>query len=577
MNFETSHTEKQDLSEKIRKDFEAANEARDYTIYTRLMDAALEAKAKSIFPYINAEEGDVVVDAGSGTGALAEMAAQEFRGAHVYALDISHELHDRAEPNKALTKLVFGDASQKNFPDNSVKVKIFSTSGHEIESFGGTGRMKEAVKNTFLELSPEGRVVVRDFAKPSSHEPIYMEIISKVGLESVPENAPADAIDYNLLSARALFERFHREFRGGNAFSYELVSIDGREYIKIDPEWAHEFYLRKDYTANWRQEIKEKYTYWSPEEAEAVLKENGYVNIRIIPDTNEFILKNRLEGKIGLHTMKDGKLVAIPFPPTHMVVIGEKPVEGASEEPTSSKFPEGIDYEKLLNAVKIEQESAIAKVGEKTFELESPTPVVGTKKMAFFLKDGVGILKIVRPDTKNHHNAFKSLFQTIARENILEEYGVPRAKIIDKDPEGPPFRYLVQEAIRGTSAADLVLRGELTERDIQQIASIINRFEKGKLWQLDTNPHNWLKVTGENGETSLVYVDGKVYRYDEEWEFKRVGLLQWLYPHYIQEGHPLSASIPKDTDFEELKTAWKEGGPVIDMWKKYLDSSVAPI
>src|SRR3989338_412879 len=75
--------------------FHKANEHRDYKIYEGAMDAATQAKAESIFPHFgNINPGDIIVDAGSGSGKLAELAAREFREARVMALDISHELQE---------------------------------------------------------------------------------------------------------------------------------------------------------------------------------------------------------------------------------------------------------------------------------------------------------------------------------------------------------------------------------------------------------------------------------------------------------------------------------------------------
>src|SRR3990167_4845031 len=142
----------------IAERFRTANDKRDYKVYERLMDAAIDAKAHSIFPHFSSiDEGDVIVDAGSGTGILTELAARTFPEARVIALDISHELMERATDGRALTSIVYGDASAQNFPESSVKVKYYSTSGHEIESFGGEGRMVQTVSNSFKEIKPGGR------------------------------------------------------------------------------------------------------------------------------------------------------------------------------------------------------------------------------------------------------------------------------------------------------------------------------------------------------------------------------------------------------------------------------------
>src|SRR4030042_658470 len=104
-------------SEEIKAEFAQANEDRDYSIYTRSMNAALEAKASAIFPHFKIEEGEVIVDAGSGPGAMRERGGREFRGAQVYALDISHELMDIAIEQQALVNLIYGDAKEKTSPE----------------------------------------------------------------------------------------------------------------------------------------------------------------------------------------------------------------------------------------------------------------------------------------------------------------------------------------------------------------------------------------------------------------------------------------------------------------------------
>lgn len=72
------------------------------------------------------------------------------------------------------------------------------------------------------------------------------------------------------------------------------------------------------------------------------------------------------------------------------------------------------------------------------------------------------------------------------------------------------------------------------------------------------------------------YDDIKVYHYDERWEFRKVGLLQWLDPKYIKEGQYFSADIPKVKTYRELQQKWaSEGGQVV-FWKKHLDPRLQP-
>lgn len=563
--------------DEIERVFAAANEHRDYAIYTGAMDAALEAKAQTLLPYFEEiSEGDVIVDAGSGTGKLAELVAREFSHARVYALDISHELHERAKEIQALTQLIYGDAQEKIFPDNSVAVKYFSSVGHEIESFGGSMRL--AVETAFRELRPGGQLIMRDFAKPSRSQPVFMRLLNTAGIDR-PE------ADYVELSTTALFKRFAKEFQGGNIFPYEQAARDGISYFKLSPELAHEFYLRKDYTANWRQEIKEKYTYWTPEETKHILEEIGYVNVRVIPELNPWIYEHRLENQIALYEeTAEGTLQPIDFPPTHMVVIAEKPKD-ISSVVEAQLLPEGVDYKKLLATIELREEEHIVKIGDREFRIDPKSRRQGTKKICYALEDDpTQVIKFARGDTLNLHSVFRSFQQTIESQDILDTYQVPRAKILDWDGKeenhhGPPYCYFLQECVasKGPLAADLIRRGEIIEEDVKQMAEMINKFEDERVYQIDTNPFNWYRVTDEDGKTTMVYGDGKVYCYDEQWQFKYVGLLQWLNPDYVEKARDDCAAIPTRHAFEELQVEWdKRNDNLAQWWKKYLKPVYQP-
>lgn len=552
---------------------------RDPNVYEWRMDAAEEAKKKSIVPHFGFfPEDAVIVDAGSGTGKMAESIAKDLH-VKVIGLDLSHDLMETATQNQALVYIKFGDAAEQNFPDNSIDIKYFSTSGHEVESFGGKGRMTTAVKNTFKELKPGGKIIIRDFAKPESTDPIFMQILASDGVDNPDEASVDGELDYNKLSTRALFDRFYQEFLGGIAFEYEEVEIDGNKYIRLAPEWAHEFYLRKDYTGNWRSEIKEKYTYWTEKEAEQVLQEAGYVDIKVVADPNEWILTNRLRGKIALFEKDDqGKLRQIEFPDTHMVVVGEKPDTG---EDKSKEEIKTVDYEKLLESIEYGQDDYEVIIGNTTFKVSTDKkPLKGSKKVVYFLDGNVKkVLKVVRSDGYSPHNMFKAIYQSIEREGLLDEKQIPHMRILEKDPDGPPYRYFVQEQIPegSISAADLIRNGNLTEEDIKQMASYINAFEKEKEWQLDTNPFNWYRVNNEDGTTTMTYIDGKIYRYEDDWEFRKVGLLQWIDPIYIEGEETHSAKIPRKQAYDALRIGWTDNQhQQVLWWKKYLNPLLQP-
>ncbi len=578
----------------MRQKYEARNEHRDFSVYYQEMGAATRAKAEALLPYFGGEigEGSVIVDAGSGTGQVAALVAQELRGAKVYAQDISHEALETSTLERALIHPIYGNVVEQNFPNNSIDLKYSSTTGHEVASVdevadqtAENAGMRLFVRHTLKELVPGGRLVIRDMAKASGSQPIYMRILSDVGQGEVAPGTPSEDINYDSLSSAALLERFHAEFtvhkpKGQeHAFECEKVEFDGEDYFKILPQWAQEFYLRKDYTGNWRQELHEKYTYWTPDDAKRVLEEEGFINVRVIPEYNEWIIKNRLKGKVALYEMgEDNTLKEVDFPPTHFVVIGEKPRRDDVEKQAAAPVDAGQRYQELFETISIQEDEGKIKIGDKEFQIE-PEPILGTKKLVWRLRDDPNrVLKVVRSDTLNDHNVFKSMYQMIGRQDVLEEMGTPYLKILEYDEAGPPYRYVVQEAAPdgAPSAAQLIGKGELNEEDIRQMAAIVNAYEKGKQWQLDTNPFSWFRVTKEDGSTEMVYASSKVYRFQEDWEFRRVGLLQWLEPQYVTRGEHFMAAIPNMIEYQELGKKWQEGGDMIDKWKKYLAETLQP-
>ena len=312
-------------SDVYRKVFESANERRDYGLYSKRMDAALEEKHRVIFPFLVNRPGGTVVDAGGGSGTFTEEIGNAFPDMQIISLDIAPDLVSESRRHHPTIKVIEGNMLAQNFKDGSLDTKIFGTVGHELESFGHPGAMRDALRIAFAELKPGGRAIIRDFQKPDRTDPVLMRILSEVGVSDAPTDADPSMIDYNILSTRALFEQFAREFDAGRPWTPARRVIGNTEYIELPPDIAHEFYLHKDYTANWKNEIKERYTYWTLEEAQRNLEEIGFRIVAAKSAHNMWIEENRLRGKIELAEKREGAALPLPFPATHMVAVGEKP------------------------------------------------------------------------------------------------------------------------------------------------------------------------------------------------------------------------------------------------------------
>ncbi len=530
-----------------------AGEGRNYQVYETRLDSRTLYKADRIVPFLRLSDGDVFVDGGCGTGDLAMLIADMHPGVEVYGQDLTHEYlrhHDRLNP-------VYGNLEKPCFPPGSVTAKTIVSTMHEVASFGSTGSSTDStdsvLKSAFIELEDGGVLVLWDFVKPALQSDIYMEIPD-------PET-------------RELFYRFQKEFSFGNNFPFEEVSIEGKDLIRLRPEWAFEFILHSAYRENWNQELPERYGNDTETEMRKRLEKAGYVNIVSQKETSEYIVKEAMEGKIRLYTYEDSALTQMDMIATHGIWKAEKP--GAPPAKHGSADIPSCDYEQLLSTISVHTEGEDPKVdiGDVSFPAEMP-PFCGSRQFCFRLKDHPGaVLMIPRGDTRNHHNAFRSLFQIVDRRQILEDYGTPHMKVLDFDRSGPPYRYMVQEAIPegAVCAADLIRNGKLSEEDVRQMAEIVNRYEEEQVWQLNMKPHLWYRVKAEDGSTQMVYASGKVYHYNDKWAFRRTGLLQWIDPDYCEKADGPGSQLPPAAECQALCDNWADDKrEVVQWWRKYL-------
>jgi hypothetical protein len=225
-------------------------------------------------------------------------------------------------------------------------------------------------------------------------------------------------------------------------------------------------------------------------------------------------------------------------------------------------------------------------IGKRIYKVvKNSSPIFGSKKIIYLIE---GTPQTIRktiqttdvPGRPKHSLLvkFRAMEQAIQNQELLEKLNIPHLNIIDVDPEGPPYRDYGQEDVPegSISAVDLIRKGLLTDEDIKQIASYINTFELEKKFQLDTNPYNWYRVNTKEGITRMTYVDGKVYAFEKDWEFRKVGLLQWLDSSFLAHDDIHTARIPRDVDFAALQKQWQQEIPAFAPWKKYLNSLLQP-
>lgn len=264
-----------------------------------------------------------IVDAGFGTGLLLFRMWEKFQNSQFIGIDISSHFFKKARQqfrgiiNITLLKK---NVIQQHLPDNSVDTKIFSTILHEVYSYNGYKLqfVKTALRNSFKELKPGGRVIIRDGIQPPPAQ-WCLALNSRDG-ESDLKPHP------RLLSTEAMFLRFAKEFKKGRGARYKKISNSkkGTLYCLSSAD-AYEFLSKKDYRDNWHLEINEQFGYLTLPQYKNLLRDIGFKVIYAKSYRNPWIVKHRWQGKIKIYQNTKRGLNPLPYPDTNVVIVAEKP------------------------------------------------------------------------------------------------------------------------------------------------------------------------------------------------------------------------------------------------------------
>ncbi len=327
---------------------------RNYNTYAYDManQALLDIKYNDIRPAIVPGK---IVDEGCADAALIVRLARDFGDSDIMGIELTTEFLARCQ--ERLRAGEFGGTyvhfHQRNlldpvFTDNTIDTTICNSTTHELWSYGNRSEsLNTYLNHKYKQTKKGGRIVIRDVVGPEdknqevylwadkndgSNEDIFKSCSNKQELKTHLEQ----------LSTHGRFLRFAEEYlsdmrtsgrRGDETkiiFKEEI--IDGKDYFVLKLKDAVEFITKKDYTNNWTSELNEEFAYWSFTEWKQAIVSGGF---RIIENPNEtegvsrayqssWIVENRWVGKVALFKKENNVLIDIPYPPTHMVLVGEK-------------------------------------------------------------------------------------------------------------------------------------------------------------------------------------------------------------------------------------------------------------
>lgn len=299
-----------------------------------------------------------IVDEGCADGALLQRLAADFPDSDLIGIEITGEFIARARERQRAGQ--FGetfvhfhqrDLIQPIFEPDSIDTTLSNSTIHELWSYGGgAATVHDYLRQKYAQTRPGGRLIIRDVVGPDDKEQeVYLRLEHRDGanddIYATFDDPRELAAHLAGLSTYARFKRFARDFLAAKrrasgdpsefAFDYRESVIRGSRSAILSLRYAVEFMSKKDYVNNWLSEMEEEFAFWSFDEWKAALSAAGFYILEN-PNaphrgsrtyTNPWIVANRWQDKVELYHRIEGRLQPMPYPPTNVVLVGEKRLE----------------------------------------------------------------------------------------------------------------------------------------------------------------------------------------------------------------------------------------------------------
>ena len=131
--------------------------------------------------------------------------------------------------------------------------------------------------------------------------------------------------DIKALSTYAKFHRFVKDFIP-RKIKFKEKKINNKKLIEITLMDAYEFMSKMNYTDNWQSEMHEEFGFWSFNDWKKELKKIGFeIIVGSHPFKSEYIIQKMYKEKVTMYKEKGKDFVVLDYPPTNMILVGEKP------------------------------------------------------------------------------------------------------------------------------------------------------------------------------------------------------------------------------------------------------------
>jgi len=292
-------------------------DTRDYNSYARGMDQNIEFKFNDIKPFVIQGK---IIDAGCGTGALIWHLSKYFEESDVIGIEATRKFYEYCKLQQYPNPFVYfyrRNILDQNFKKNTINTFIYSSVLHEIYSYINKEALRKVLRNTYNQLAPGGRIVIRDVVGPEKgKEKVLLELNEKDG---------KNLGDIKSLSTYAKFHRFVKDFIP-RKIKFREKKINGKKLIETTLSDAYEFMSKMSYTDNWQSEMHEEFGFWNFSDWKKELKKIGFEIVAgSHPFKSNYIIEKMYNGKITIFKQKGKDLTIVNYPPTNIILAGEKP------------------------------------------------------------------------------------------------------------------------------------------------------------------------------------------------------------------------------------------------------------
>lgn len=292
-------------------------DTRDYNHYAKALNQNVEFKFNDIKSFVIPGK---IVDSGCGTGALVWHLSKHFKESDIIGIEVTRKFYEYCRLQEYPNPFVFfyrRNILDQNFKDNTINTFIFSSTLHEIYSYMGKDALRKVLIKTFKQLSSGGRMVIRDVVGPKNkNEAVLLELNKKDG---------KDSGSIKSLSTYAKFYKFSRDFIPRKIKFKERIIL-GKKLIECSLADAYEFISKMNYVDNWDSEMHEEFGFWNFDDWKKELIDIGF---EIVAGshafTSDYIIEKMYRGKVSIFKLIGKELLAIEYPPTNMILAGEKP------------------------------------------------------------------------------------------------------------------------------------------------------------------------------------------------------------------------------------------------------------